>query len=141
MKVVCKIRAFSQNRIIVPGEILELQTDKCPSWAKEIVEAPENKAEDTVIVAGDGGVHVIPQDENKTQEGTVPPKEAVQQELQITVTNELAQKSEEELAEMLDDLITRACEKEVIVDGLEKLSVIEQIQTLELELMKKGVEQ
>ena len=117
MKVLCKIRAFSKGRIIKLGEILNM--DKCPSWGKVI-----DEKEQTVQPVLN---NPTPNSEN-TKQHVEQNKEKVNEE------------SPEELEQKLDALLTKGLDLGIMIDGLEKLSIKEQIEKLETEIKKKSEE-
>lgn len=125
MKVLCKIRAFSKGRIIKPGEILNM--DKCPSWGKII-----DKKEQTVQPVLD---NPTPNSENAKQH-VEQNKEKVNPEDKTAVIEE----TPEELEQKLDALLTKGLDLGIMIDGLEKLSIKEQIEKLETEINKKSEE-
>ncbi len=125
MKVLCKIRAFSKGRIIKPGEILNM--DKCPSWGKVIEEK-----EQTVQPVLD---NPTPNSENAKQH-VEQNKEKVNPEDKTAVIEE----TQEELEQKLDALLTKGLDLGIMIDGLEKLSIKEQIEKLETEINKKSEE-
>lgn len=129
MKILCKIRAFSNGRIIKPGTILDL--DKCPSWGKVIAE--ENNCEtvveqkETTIVA-----------DNSTAENTEQVPVTDNANDVIENQDEEVEESQEELAQKLDVLLTKGLDLGIMIDGLEKLTIKEQIEKLETEINKKS---
>lgn len=125
MKVLCKIRAFSKGRIIKPGEILNM--DKCPSWGKVI-----DEKEQTVQPVLD---NPTPNSENAKQH-VEQNKEKVNPEDKTAVIEE----APEELEQKLDALLTKGLDLGIMIDGLEKLSIKEQIEKLETEINKKSEE-
>lgn len=112
MKVMCKIKAFYKGSIVKVGQILEISDKKCPSWAKPINATAELE---------------------KSGENNNPNNTAKE-----NTENDITKKSEAELTKMLDDLITKCCEKNLAPEGLEKLTVVEQIKKLQAELEKSG---
>lgn len=121
MKVLCKIRAFSKGRIIKPGEILNM--DECPSWGKVI-----DEKEQTVQPVLD---NPTPNLENAKQH-----VEKVNPDDKTAVIEE----TPEELEQKLDALLTKGLDLGIMIDGLEKLSIKEQIEKLETEINKKSEE-
>ncbi len=117
MKVMCKIKAFYKGSIVKVGQIIEITDKKCPPWAKQI----------------SGSVSSEKSELDKSGESNNPNHTENE-----STDNELEKKSDAELAKILDDLITKCCEKNLAPEGLEKLTVIEQIKTLQSELDKSG---
>lgn len=123
MKVLCKIRAFSNGRIIKPGEILNM--DKCPTWGKVIDDKDTvAKIEETSVV-----------DVEKEDTEQVPDNDNV-----IENQEEDANTTPEELEQKLDELLTKGLDLGIMIDGLEKLTINEQIEKLEAEIKKKSEE-
>ena len=129
MKVLCKIRAFFNGKIIKPGEILDM--DKCPSWAKCIDDKDTVDASDKTPV-------------ENVNLGTKKDSEQVQDN---NLANEIienpdkfADKTPEELEQKLDTLLTKGLDLGIMIDGLEKLTIKEQIEKLETEINKKSEE-
>lgn len=156
IKIQALRRAFYNGEIIKAGQIINITSNKVPSWAKKIggkttdddtVKTPkkdetettageqkqiltpdhtEVKSEDTakeeetetadgkeVIVAGDGGVHPIPEDGTKPAEENIP--------------EDLSGKTEAEILAILDELITKGIEIGVMIENVEKKTPVEQI--------------
>ena len=137
-------RAYYNARIIKPGEKFTFKGDACPVWAKPVnPKKTEQVKQDTpeqtkipldntpvksgenveVVTAGDGGVFEVP-GENKGDTAT----EAV-------IPEDLAGKTEEELSEILEDLLTQGLNKNIMLDGTNK-TIIEQIVELRNVLCK-----
>lgn len=123
MKVLCKIRAFSNGRIIKPGEILNM--DKCPTWGKVIDD------KDTVVKIEETSVVDVENDDTEQ----VPDTDNV-----IENQDEDVEKTPEELEQKLDELLTKGLDLGIMIDGLEKLTIKEQIEKLEAEIKKKSEE-
>lgn len=126
MKILCKIRAFSNGRIIKPGEILNM--DKCPTWGKVI----EDK--DTVVkIEETSVVDVEKEDTEQVQDNNSANETIENQEGDANTTPE-------ELEQKLDELLTKGLDLGIMIDGLEKLTINEQIEKLEAEIKKKSEE-
>lgn len=157
IKIQALRRAFYNGEIIKAGQILNITSNKVPSWAKKIggkspdedavkaqkkdeTETPageqkqlninpnntEVKPEDSkkddegetpnneeVIVAGDGGIHPITTDDEKSTEENIP--------------EDLIGKTDTEILTILDDLITKGVEVGVMIENAEKKTPVEQI--------------
>lgn len=131
MKILCKIRAFSKGRIIKSGTILEM--DECPSWGKVIDDGDKCETvveqKETTIVADDSTATInelVPDADNATD---------------VNVKrDEDVEKTPEELEQKLDALLTKGLDLGIMIDGLEKLTINEQIEKLETEINKKSEE-
>lgn len=127
MKVLCKIKAFFNGRIINPGEILDL--DKCPSWAK-VIDDKDNvyTSDKTPVENVDLGTK---KDSGQVQDNNLA-NEIIEK------PDEFTDKSPEELEQKLDALLTKGLDFGIMIDGLEKLTIKEQIEKLEAEIKKKS---
>lgn len=125
MKILCKIRAFSNGRIIKPGEILNM--DKCPTWGKVIDD------KDTVIKPDETSVVDVEKEDTKKV-----PNDNTNDVIENQ--KEDANTTPEELAQKLDLLLTKGLDLGIMIDGLEKLSIKEQIEKLETEINKTSKE-
>lgn len=127
MKILCKMRAFSRGRIVKPGELLEM--DKCPSWGKVIETVDTQNVENTSVKPAQvGGVFTEVPAENSVQEAN------------NSDQNNGDTDNQEELEKKLDMLLTKGLDLGIMIDGLEKLSIKEQIEKLETEINKKSEE-
>lgn len=127
MKILCKMRAFSRGRIVKPGELLEM--DKCPSWGKIIETVDTQNVENTSVKPAQvGGVFTEVPAENSVQEAN------------NSDQNNGDTDNQEELEKKLDMLLTKGLDLGIMIDGLEKLSIKEQIEKLETEINKKSEE-
>lgn len=129
MKILCKIRAFSKGRIIKPGTILDM--DECPSWGKVIDNGDKCETvveqKETTIVADDSTAEnnkLVPDADNATDVNEN--------------QDEDVEKTPEELEQKLDELLTKGLDLGIMIDGLEKLTIKEQIEKLETEINKKS---
>ena len=140
--------AFYNGALVQPKEIIKnYKGEKVPSWATllngnetpknsnkqkvaddangktgSVPEIQTNNATKTeeVIVAGDGGVHAIPQeDETDTNVGKAP-----------------KEKTEAELMAEYDALLDEAVEKNILLEGTETKTIVEQIAQLKILLGK-----
>ena len=125
MKILCKIRAFSNGRIIKPGEILNM--DKCPTWGKVIDD------KDTVIKPDETSVVDVEKEDTKKV-----PNDNTNDVIENQ--KEDANTTPEELEQKLDALLTKGLDLGIMIDGLEKLTIKEQIEKLEAEIKKKSEE-
>ena len=104
IKIQALRRAFYNGEIIRAGQILTIASNKVPAWAKRIgKETPDE----------DAGKDENP-DESETEKENVIPEE-------------FADKSEKEILEILDDLITKGIEVGVMIEDAEKKTPVEQI--------------
>ena len=124
MKILCKRKAFSGGRIINPGEIIPNVTE-CPSWGKKV---------------DDNGT-VIKSDETPVDEVRTEDREEISDtDNVIENQDEAASETPEELVQKLDALLTKGLDLGIMIDGLEKLTINEQIEKLETEIKKKSEE-
>lgn len=101
MKIRCKYKAFYNEQILRPGDVLDIKGKKCPDWAVIV----EEKKEDA-----------------DNQKGQPQQSWVQQQQPQAKDENELDRKSEEELNEMVDKLLTQALDAGIEVDIENKTS-------------------
>ena len=149
-KLTLKVKkvAFYNGGLVQPNEIIKnYKGEKVPSWATLLNgnETPKNSNKqkvtddangktgsvpqiqtnnatktEEVIVAGDGGVHAIPQeDETDTNVGKAP-----------------KEKTEAELMAEYDALLDEAVEKNILLEGTETKTIVEQIAQLKILLGK-----
>lgn len=124
MKILCKRKAFSGGRIINPGEIIPNVTE-CPSWGKKV---------------DDNGT-VIKSDETSVDEVRTKDTEQIPDTGNVIENqDEAASETPEELVQKLDALLTKGLDLGIMIDGLEKLTINEQIEKLETEIKKKSEE-
>lgn len=112
MKVTANIKVFYKGTIYKPGDKVDIKGNIAPSWAKEYKPVKEEKQVKAV-------------ETNKT------PEESNSDE---TSTDKYANKTPEELENILDDLINKSIEKDITIEDADKKSVIEQIMELEKKL-------
>ena len=110
MKVRFLDAAFINNVYYKKGEIAELNIDKCPRCA-EVIE-----------------VKVKEKTENKEEEK----QKQEQNDNALKIQNKV---SDELIKEKLEELLNKAFEKEILLEGTENMTVEEQIEKLE-ELLK-----
>lgn len=129
MKVLCKIRAFSNGRIIKPGTILEM--DKCPTWGK--------------VIDDGGNCDSVIEPKESTIVAVVPTAGSIEQVAGTGKANDVIENQDEdtdetpeELEQKLDALLTKGLDLGIMIDGLEKLTIKEQIEKLETEIKKKA---
>ena len=155
MKIMALRRAFFNGSIIRTGEILDIKGNTVPSWAKKIDNKKEDEnananqkgnneqSEGTPATADNGNVaniNINVGDEsvpvqvsvNDTNESEKVPAEPAAEE---NVVDELADKTEEELLEILNKLIDETVAKGITLENAENKTVIEQIKELQ-ELVK-----
>lgn len=130
MKVLCKIRAFFNGRIIKPGEFLNM--DKCPTWGRVIDD------KDTVYTSDKIPVENVDLLGTKKDSGQVQDNNLANEIIENP--DKFADKTPEELEQKLDALLTKGLDLGIMIDGLEKLTIKEQIEKLETEINKKSEE-
>jgi hypothetical protein len=126
MKIYALRKAFFKGEIIRIGQIVEISGNKVPSWGKKVAsekdETPNQK----------------PTDENKKvvdNENTTGEKDETPKSDEVAV-DEFEGKSEEEILKILDELITKSLEKNILLENVENKTPIEQIKELR-ELLKE----
>ncbi len=138
IKVTRKI--FFNGSIVQPGTILNIKGNDVPVWAKAINKEPK-------VQEPKSNPQPIPQNpklhaESGSQENLPVADNPEQKTVEETVNSEninadLQGKTELELAKILDTEITKAVEKNIMIDDLDKKSVLEQI----IEIRTKLAEQ
>lgn len=154
--------AFYNGALVLPNEIIrDYKGVKVPSWATLLngEETPKKSNEqkdadnangkvgstsepqtdnvtktEEVIVAGDGGVHPIPQ-EDETGVGT--DETSKENETDTNVGKAPEEKSEAELMEEYNALLDEAVEKEILLEDADKKTIAEQIVELKKLLGKE----
>jgi hypothetical protein len=127
MKVLCKRKAFSGGRIINPGEIIPNVTE-CPSWGKKVDD------NGTVIKSDETSVDKVRTEDTEQVPDTDNTNDVIENQ------KEDANTTPEELEQKLDELLTKGLDLGIMIDGLEKLTINEQIEKLETEIKKKSEE-
>lgn len=149
IKIQAQRRAFYNGEIIRAGQILDITSNKVPSWAKRIgKETPDEDAGKTQK-KDEGKAHegeqqqlnITPDTNNATSEGdkkedeTETPSEDAAGEESTDETEEdvevipedLVGKTDKEVLAILDDLITKGIENGVMIEDADKKTPIEQI--------------
>lgn len=137
VKVMRKI--FRNSTLIQPGTILNIEGNRVPVWAKAIdkkATAPDKVEQQKIINQPQKPV------EQKQEVNSAPDKVEQQNNKEQTETTEnlnsdLDGKTEIELAKILDAEITKAVEKNILIEDTDKKSVLEQI----IEIRTKLAEQ
>ena len=131
MKCIAKMKAFYNGSIVNVGEMFEI--DNCPDWAKpatsEIAEnklAPDEMPEE---------INFVNNEENNIPDIPVSVKSVKVQEMPL---DDLDEKTPEELNTILDDLINEGIQANILLDGVENKSQVEQIRELRNLLGYKG---
>lgn len=150
-KITIKVKklAFYNGALVYPNEIIKnFKGDSIPSWATLASgkEAPEVKKDETpsnpdgnsvnnppnnetnnngteVVVAGDGGVHEIPSDDETEKEGGA--------------DETSSDKTEAEIMEEYNTLLDEAVEKNILLEDADKKTITEQIAELKTLLGKE----
>lgn len=116
-KIIAVEKAFYKGNIVKVGEIIEITDDKkVPEWAKVLEQAKSV------------------QDEPLVAQGTLIPEEETTKEKTEDVQDELVGKTDEELELILDELLTKALDKNIFIEDADKKTVIEQINELKSKL-------
>lgn len=143
IKIQALRRAFYNGEIIRAGQILNIVSNKVPAWAKRIdKETPDEKSgkiqkkDEGKAPAGEQQQLNINPDEKKGDEDTETADEDAGKdetsdesgtEKENVIPDEFANKSEKEVLEILDELITKGIEIGVMIEDAEKKSSVEQI--------------
>lgn len=132
IKIVAKQRAYFNGEIIKPGQIITFKGDNIPSWAKKV---GSGKTEE-------GKTPPAPSAENASEQQTLLQPETTIQTDNTAIEQtagklDLSGKTEDELNEILDDLITKGLDVGVYLENTENKTVIEQIQELNTEINRK----
>ena len=115
MKVRILEPAFFNNIYLNKGEIVDLNIDECPSWAEVIGEKP--KADNLVQKENN---------DNNNAEGQGKEEKPIFNEVEL---------ADEAKKEKLEELLNKAFDKGILLEGTENKTVDEQIKELE-ELLK-----
>lgn len=155
MKIVAKRKAFYKGAIIKIGEVLTIGNNvPIPTWAKRVSgKAEETEGEQIVITAPQQNTPQNPQpetpvtdagegkgedkDETDKTEETEGDKDESAGDAATSVEvipDDLKDKSDEELAEMLNKLLDAGCEKGIMLEDTENKTIVEQIKELQEKL-------
>ena len=162
IKIQALRRAFYNGEIIRAGQILTIASNKVPAWAKRIgKETPDEDAEKTQkkdegkAPAGEQQQLNINPDEQKGEDETQTPDDAGKEETENpddkeqpenpeedktetdAIVDEFVNMPEEEVAKVLDDLITKGIEAGIVLDDVDKKTPAEQVQELRKRLAEK----
>lgn len=133
IKIIAIEKAFYNGNIIKVGEIIEITDDKkVPEWAK-VLGQTKDVQEETVVTQGT----LIPDEQTikgKTEETVETDKVAKAKTKTEDVQDELVGKTDEELELILDELLTKALDKNIYIEDADKKTVIEQINELKSKL-------
>ena len=132
-KIIAVEKAFYKGNIVKVGEIIEITDDKkVPEWAK-VLEQTKSVQDEPLVAQGT----LIPEEattEGKTEE-TVETDEVEEAQTETEdVQDELVGKTDEELELILDELLTKALDKNIYIEDADKKTVIEQINELKSKL-------
>lgn len=131
IKVTRKI--FLNGSIIQPGKIINFAGKEIPAWGKainKIEQAPRPQQNETSTKEGQApaeGKKEIPEAQPTSNNSETETKDENKKETPVTVNSDLEGKSDAELAKILDAEITKAVEKNIMIDDLDKKSPLEQI--------------
>lgn len=150
IKIQALRRAFYNGEIIRAGQILTIASNKVPAWAKRIgKETPDEDAAKTQkkdegkAPAGEQQQLNINPDEQKVEDETQTPDDAGNENItnpdgqNADVVNEFANMTDKEIAQVLDELITKGIEAGIVLEGVENKTPVEQIQELRKRLEEK----
>lgn len=143
IKIQALRRAFYNGEIIRAGQILTITSNKVPAWAKRIgKETPDEDAgktqkkdEGKAPVGEQQQLNINPDEQKEDEETETPDEDAGKDEnpdksetaKENIIPEEFADKSEKEILEILDDLITKGIEVGVMIEDAEKKTPVEQI--------------
>lgn len=135
-KIIAIEKAFYNGNIIKVGEIIEITDDKkVPEWAKILGQTKDGQ--DEPVVTQETLIpdkQTIKEKAGKTEE-TVETDEVEETQTETEdVQDELVGKTDEELELILDELLTKALDKNIYIDDADKKTVIEQINELKSKL-------
>lgn len=136
IKIIAIEKAFYNGNIIKVGEIIEITDDKkVPEWAK-VLEQTKDVQEETVVTQGTliPDKQTIKEEAGKTEETVETDEVEKTQTKNVDVQDELVGKTDEELELILDELLTKALDKNIYIEDADKKTVIEQINELKSKL-------
>lgn len=132
IKVTRKI--FLNGSIIQPGTIINFAGNEIPVWGKAInktEQAPQPQQKETSTKEGQApveGKKEIPEAQiTANNNSKTETKDENKKETSVAVNADLEGKTDAELAKILDTEITKAVEKNIMLDDLDKKSPLEQI--------------
>ena len=151
MRIMAKIKAFYNGEIIKPGTILEFKGEKLPLWAKEVRTSKKEQSTQNNEQNNKPGEQTGKNDEQKpstdeqngtngeqnAQVGEQQNETAKENKIDPQFAQELAGKSETELNAILDELLTKALDKGILIDA-ENKTIIEQINELTIKLAEEN---
>ena len=144
MRIMAKIKAFYNGEIIKPGTILEFKGEKLPLWAKEVRTSKKEQSTQNNEQNNKPGEQTGTNDEQNgtngeqnTQVGEQQNETAKENKIDPQFAQELAGKSESELSAILDELLTKALDKGILIDT-ENKTIIEQINELTIKLSEEN---
>ena len=133
IKIIAVEKAFYKGNIVKVGEIIEITDDKkVPEWAK-ILGQTEDVQNEAVVTQGT----LIPNEQTNqgaTEENVETDEVEENQTETEDVQDELVGKTDEELELILDELLTKALDKNIYIEDADKKTVIEQINELKSKL-------
>ena len=151
-KIIAIEKAFYNGNIVKAGEIIEITDDKkVPEWAK-VLGQTKDVQEETVVTQGTliPDKQTIKEKAGKTEETVETDEvEETQTETEETVEtdeveetqtetedvqDELVGKTDEKLELILDELLTKALDRNIYIEDADKKTVIEQINELKSKL-------
>lgn len=132
IKVTRKI--FLNGSIIQPGTIINFAGNEIPVWGKAInktAQAPQPQQKETSTKEGQApveGKKEIPEAQiTANNNSKTETKDENEKKTSVAVNADLEGKTDAELAKILDTEITKAVEKNIMLDDLDKKSPLEQI--------------
>ena len=135
-KIIAIEKAFYNGNIVKAGEIIEITDDKkVPEWAK-VLGQTKDVQEETVVTQGTliPDKQTIKEKAGKTEE-TVETDEVEETQTETEdVQDELVGKTDEKLELILDELLTKALDRNIYIEDADKKTVIEQINELKSKL-------
>ena len=151
IKIQAQRRAFYNGEIIRAGQILDIASNKVPSWAKRIgketpnedgktqnkeEQKPQTGEQQQLDINSDAN-NATPEEDKKEEETETPNEDAAEEEsankteeVAEVIPEDLVGKSDKEVLAVLDDLITKGIEIGVMIEDADKKTPIKQITEL-----------
>lgn len=148
IKIQAQRRAFYNGEIIRAGQILDITSNKVPSWAKRIDKETPNEdgkaqnkeeqksqtGEQQQLDINSDANNAAPEEDKKEEETETPNEDAAgdestdkTEEVAEVIPEDLVGKSDKEVLAILDNLITKGIENGVMIEDADKKTPIEQI--------------
>lgn len=148
IKIQAQRRAFYNGEIIRAGQILDITSNKVPSWAKRIGKETPNEdgkaqnkeeqksqtGEQQQLDINSDANNAAPEEDKKEEETETPDEDAAgdestdetEEDVEV-IPEDLVGKTDKEVLAILDGLITKGIEIGVMIEDADKKTPIEQI--------------